>query len=143
MVVYRRCDALAEVASVGSKRLLLIVEDEPVMRMAIRASLEDLEQFELIEATDGLEALEMIDEQNPDTMVLDILLPRMDGIEVLRTLQGREEGNSPRVIVVLSALVEPNLVESLQQLGADRVMTKPFHVQEFLGVLEELTEGSA
>ena len=87
-----------------SKQTLLIAEDEPVMRMAIQDALEPLENFELLEAVDGCEALQLIEEHQPALVILDLLMPKMGGIDVLETLQGRSEGEPRRKIVVLSAL---------------------------------------
>ena len=74
-----------------SKQTLLIAEDEPVMRMAIQDALEPLENFELIEAGDGCEALRLIEDRRPSLVILDLLMPKMGGIDVLETLQGRSE----------------------------------------------------
>ena len=125
-----------------SKRTLLIAEDEPVMRMAIQDALEPLENFDLVEAVDGYEALKIIEDRRPELVILDLLMPRMGGIDVLETLQGRGEVERPGKIIVLSALVEPYLVERLQALGAYRVMTKPFHVDELLTMVLELAGGA-
>lgn len=124
------------------KRTLLIAEDEPVMRMAIQDALEPLENFDVIEAVDGCEALQLIDDCKPDLVILDLLMPKMGGIDVLETLQGRGEAEPTYKIVVLSALVEPCLVERLHALGAYRVMTKPFHVDELLRMVEEVSHGT-
>ena len=123
-----------------SKRTLLIAEDEPVMRMAIQDALEPLENFDLIEAVDGCQALQLIDDRKPDLVILDLLMPKMGGIDVLETLQGRGDPEPPYKIVVLSALVEPYLVERLHALGAYRVLTKPFHVDELLRMVEDVSQ---
>ena len=124
------------------KRTLLIAEDEPVMRMAIQDALEPLENFDVVEAVDGCEALQLIDDRKPDLVILDLLMPKMGGIDVLETLQGRGEAEPTDKIVVLSALVEPYLVKRLHTLGAYRVMTKPFHVDELLKMVEEVSCGT-
>ena len=125
-----------------SKRTLLIAEDEPVMRMAIQDALEPLENFDVVEAVDGCEALQFIDDHQPELVILDLLMPKMGGIDVLEALQDRGEAESTSKIVVLSALVEPFLVERLHALGAYRVLTKPFHVDELLRMVEEVSHGT-
>ena len=125
-----------------SKRTLLIAEDEPVIRMAIRDALEPLENFDLVEAVDGYEALKIIEDRKPALVILDLLMPRMGGFDVLETLQGQGGAERPGKIVVLSALVEPYLVERLQELGAYRVLTKPFHIEELLRMVEEVAGGA-
>ena len=121
-------------------RTLLIAEDEPVMRMAIQDALEPLENFDVVEAVDGCEALQLIDDRKPDLVILDLLMPKMGGIDVLETLQGRGEPEPTYKIVVLSALVEPYLVERLHALGAYRVLTKPVHVDELLRMVEDVSQ---
>ncbi len=125
-----------------SNRTLLIAEDEPVIRMAIRDALEPLENFDLVEAVDGYEALKIIEDRKPALVILDLLMPRMGGFDVLETLQGQDGAERPGKIVVLSALVEPYLVERLQALGAYRVLTKPFHIDELLRLVKEVAGGA-
>ena len=123
--------------SVTPKRKILIVEDEPIMRLALVEVLSILEGFELLEAANGYEALEMIQQHNPELLILDLLMPKMDGFDVLRALHGREEPLSPKPrIVVMSALNEPLLVEGLRKLGADRVLVKPLHIDEIIDLVE-------
>jgi len=124
-------------------RTMLIAEDEPAMRLAIKSALSALEDFTIVEAADGLEALRIIDEVNPDVIVLDLLMPKMSGIDLLITLQERDEPRPDGKIVVLSAVVAPQMVEHLQQLGVHRVVTKPFHISELLNTIEEVCAGTA
>ena len=121
-----------------TKRPLLIAEDEPIMRGCIREVLSVLNGYDLYEAPDGVEALEQIERPTPDLVVLDLLMPRMDGFGVLNELNQRQSPERTPKIVVLTALVEPCLVEQLQRLGADRVLMKPFRVEELLAMINEL-----
>ena len=127
----------------GTKRLLLIAEDEPVMRQAIKGTLSTLEDYTVVEACDGLEAQEIIDECNPAIIVLDLLMPKMGGIDVLISLQERPGPRPDGKIIVLSALVTPHMVEHLQHLGAHRVVTKPFHIDDLLKAVEEVAQSPA
>lgn len=119
-------------------RRLLVVEDEPMMRAAIVDMLEALEGFDVLEASDGAEALRIIDLKKPDLVLLDLLMPGVSGFDVLEALhaQGRSEP-APKVIVV-SALIAPALADHLRQLGAARVLTKPFHVEDLLGAVADV-----
>lgn len=100
-----------------TKKPLLIAEDETIMRMCIKEVLSVLDGYDLFEAPDGAEALKQIDILNPELVVLDLLMPRMDGFDVLNALKQRGNGQSTPKMVVLTALVEPCLVEELQHLG--------------------------
>ena len=122
----------------GQEQKLLIAEDEPVMRLAIKEALSGLDNYEIIEAGDGVEALRVITDVNPDLIVLDLLMPEMDGIDLLLRLQERGDTRPHGKIVVLSAVVGPHIVEQLQQLGAHRVVSKPFHIDELLKTVEEV-----
>ena len=127
----------------ASERKMLIAEDEPAMRLAIKSALSALEGYTIFEAADGVEALRIIDEVNPDLIVLDLLMPKMGGIDVLIALQERAEPRPDGKIVVLSAVVAPQMVEHLQRLGAHRVVSKPFHISELLNTVEEICAGTA
>ena len=126
-----------------SQKMLLIAEDEPAMRLAIKESLSGLEGYTVVEASDGVEALRIIDESNPELIVLDLLMPKMSGIDVLLSLQDRPGPRPEGKIIVLSALVTPHMVEHLQQLGAQRVVTKPFHIDELLKTVKEVAQSPA
>jgi DNA-binding response OmpR family regulator len=109
------------------KTRVLIVDDEPAIRKFVRANLEARE-FETLMAADGAEAIEAIEKDMPDLVILDIVMPRMDGFEVCRRV--REWSQIP--IIVLSARDgEMDKVKCLE-MGADDYITKPFGVDELM-----------
>jgi two-component system KDP operon response regulator KdpE len=109
-----------------AKRILL-AEDEEVLRDFIRRNLR-ARGFEILEASNGLEAVAVWERENPHLLILDIMMPRMDGLEVCRRV--RERSTVP--IIVLTALdAESDKVTALD-LGADDYLTKPFGVEELL-----------
>ena len=121
-----------------SKRKILVAEDEPAMRLALLEVLSILDEFEVLEAADGAQALELIREHQPEVVLLDLLMPKLDGFDVLEALQASGESETLRSkIVVLSALTEPHLVEELAKLGAHLTMTKPLHISELIALVEE------
>ena len=127
-----------------NRRQILIVEDEPAMRLAIKEVLSILEEFEILEAADGAQALALIREHQPELVLLDLLMPKVDGFDVLMALQDSGESETLRSkIVVLSALTEPYLVEELARLGAHLTLTKPFHVSELLDLAKEAVPPAA
>ena len=106
---------------------VLIVDDEPQIRRFLKTSLS-AQNYEVIEAVDGTEALKLAQREKPDLMILDLGLPDIDGIEVIRRL--RAAGLNTLPIVVLSARSdEHGKVEALD-LGADDYITKPFGMEE-------------
>ena len=103
---------------------VLLVDDEAALRQALRGVLED-EGFRVFEAQDGAEAIEQIDRCVPDVVVLDLMLPQVDGYEVLRLLRARESTMETRVIVLTAHGDEESEVRVFQA-GADDFLAKPF-----------------
>jgi two-component system KDP operon response regulator KdpE len=104
---------------------ILVVDDEPRMIGFIRMNLE-LEGYQVIEAHDGLQALEAIRTQLPELVLLDVMMPHLDGFETLRML--REFSTTP-VIMLTAKSEEDDKVHGLE-LGADDYITKPFSPRE-------------
>jgi two-component system, OmpR family, KDP operon response regulator KdpE len=108
-------------------RRILIAEDEMALRDFVSRNLR-ARGFYVLEASNGLEALALWEQENPHLVILDIMMPRMDGLEVCRRV--REHSAVP--IIVLTALdAESDKVAALD-LGADDYLTKPFGVEELL-----------
>jgi DNA-binding response OmpR family regulator len=117
---------------------ILIVDDEPSILEVLRYNLEKA-GFRVMTARDGQGALRAAREQNPDLMILDLMLPGMDGLEVCRTI--RSESSMP--IIMLTALDEEvDRVVGLE-LGADDYMVKPFSVRELLARVRSVLRRSA
>jgi len=108
-------------------KLVLVVDDEPRMVEFIRMNLE-LEGYRVASARNGLEALERVRQDLPDLVLLDVMMPEMDGFETLRRIR---EISSVPVIMVTVRGDEPDLVRGLE-LGADDYIAKPFSVRELL-----------
>lgn len=108
-----------------SPRLILVVDDEARMIRFIRMNLE-LEGYQVIEATNGLEALEQARQHVPDLIVMDVMMPEMDGFETLRMI--REISTVPVVLLTVKA-DEEDKIHGLE-LGADDYITKPFSPRE-------------
>ncbi len=104
---------------------ILVVDDEPRMIGFIRMNLE-LEGHQVIEAHSGLEALEAVRTKLPDVILLDVMMPELDGFETLRML--REFSNIP--VIMLTAKGEENDKVYGLELGADDYITKPFGPRE-------------
>jgi two-component system, OmpR family, alkaline phosphatase synthesis response regulator PhoP len=102
----------------------LVVDDEDSVRGLVRAALE-LEGWRVVEAPDGQTALEVADAEGPNGIVLDVMMPGMDGFEVLNTLRQRPVGRTAAVIL-LTARSQPADIYRGTKLGADLYLTKPF-----------------
>src|SRR5512137_3215282 len=108
-----------------AKKLILVVDDEPRMIQFIRMNLE-LEGYRVTQASKGLEALAKVRDELPDLVLLDVMMPEMDGFETLRLL--REVSSVPVIMLTVKA-DEEDKVRGLE-LGADDYVTKPFSAKE-------------
>jgi DNA-binding response OmpR family regulator len=121
-------------AAAGPKRIL-VIEDNPDLAYGLRNNLE-IEGYDVEVAKDGTRGLQRArSAPNPDLVVLDLMLPGMDGFRVLRTL--RDEGHSMPVLILTARGEEADKVRGLR-LGADDYVTKPFGVLELLARIEAL-----
>ncbi len=116
---------------------ILLVEDELTFAETLRYNLER-EGYSVIHAPDGVEGLELARRQQPDLIVLDIMLPRLDGFSVCRIL--RQESDIP-VIMLTARQDEVDRIAGLE-LGADDYLTKPFSLGEFLARLRAILRRS-
>ncbi|HIP92144.1 MAG TPA: response regulator [Thermotoga sp.] len=105
-------------------KMILLVDDSDVLRKITSFNLKK-QGYEVVEARDGIEALEKLEELKPDLMILDIMMPRLDGFNVLKKMQENDEWKDIPVIVLTAKGGEED-EELALSLGAKKVMTKPF-----------------
>jgi len=125
--------------SVGARRVL-VVDDEPQVVWVLRFGLES-EGYDVATARNGIEALEQVAVHHPELMVLDVMMPKMDGWTVLRELAKLPVQERPRVVMV-TALASLDDRAKAAELGADAYVPKPFDVDELLQVLGGLQKAS-
>ena len=118
---------------------LLIVDDEAHIRMLIEQTLEDLEDegVELLFAENGEQALELIKKEEPNLVFLDVMMPKMSGMEVCYKVK-KELHLSHVYIILLTAKGQEVDRQKGLDMGADRYMTKPFDPDEMLAIAEEI-----
>jgi DNA-binding response OmpR family regulator len=116
---------------------ILIVDDEPRIRDFVRMNLE-LEHYRVLEANNGIDALEQLRENLPDLVVLDVMMPEMNGFETLRAI--REVSTAP-VIMLTVRQSEQDRIRGLD-LGADDYIAKPFSPRELLSRIRALLRRS-
>jgi two-component system, OmpR family, alkaline phosphatase synthesis response regulator PhoP len=120
----------------NTRATILLVEDEENLQEALKLNLE-LENYEVSCASDGPEALKKVEQEYFDLIILDIMLPEIDGISVCETIRIK---NIPVPILMLSAKsTSADRVMGLKK-GADDYMTKPFNLEELLLRVEKLIE---
>jgi CheY-like chemotaxis protein len=114
---------------------LLIADDEPSLRLLVAATLAS-EDYEIIEAGDGAEALALAKSERPRLALLDVQMPIMDGLEVCRRIKGDPELKSTAVVMLTSA-AQPSEREAGFAAGANEYLTKPFSPLQLLRVIEQ------
>ena len=108
---------------------MLIVDDDEGTRALVRASLE-LEGFDVREAASGTEGLSVLEQDPPDLILLDVMMPQMDGWEMLRRVQEQHGGAIP--VVMFSGQVDANVAGEAVERGASGFIGKPFDPHQLL-----------
>jgi DNA-binding response OmpR family regulator len=120
-------------AMAGLLATVLICDDEPSLRELIRISLDG--PYRIVEADDGEASLEIARRVRPDVVILDMMMPRRSGLEVLGELRRDKELSQTRVIVLTA---QPGTREQALRNGADVVMVKPFEPDQISAAVEEV-----
>lgn len=122
------------------KMNVLIVDDNREFVGLLKEYLHRQEDIEVVGvAYNGLEALELIDQKAPDIVILDIIMPYLDGIGVLERLEGKNPNNRPR-IVMLTAFGQESITHRVFELGADYYILKPFDLEILSDRLRQISE---
>ncbi|HIE50981.1 MAG TPA: response regulator [Armatimonadetes bacterium] len=116
---------------------VLVADDERTLLQLVAFNLR-MEGYEVITAEDGKEALTKIREEHPDVVVLDVMMPHLDGFDVLRELRADPETQDLPVIM-LTALSQDEHVLKGWEYGVDCYLTKPFNPIELLSMVKRLT----
>ena len=117
-----------------TKKCVLIVDDEPKIGRILALKLR-LSHYEPIVATSGQEALALLETHHPDIMLLDIVMPEMDGCQVLERMRSFSE----IPVIIMTAL--PETIDKAMRLGATDSITKPFDPDRLVGRIAELLRG--
>ena len=117
---------------------LLVVDDDPVIQKLLQVNFE-MEGYQVVLAGDGLQALEKAAEVRPDLIVMDVMMPRMDGLEAAGRLKA-DSATASIPVIILSAKAQDADVKAGRASGADEYMTKPFDPLELLERVAALLE---
>src|ERR1700759_420116 len=116
---------------------VLVVDDAPFIRKLVATTLEDVSQFQLFEAADGVQAVEVAERELPTIVFLDVDMPRMDGIDPCRRLR-ETPATSEATIVILTASHGDRIEAQAEEAGADLFLTKPFSPLDLLRLVDRL-----
>ncbi|MDP9387448.1 MAG: response regulator [Actinomycetota bacterium] len=119
---------------------VLVVDDDPVIQKLLKVNFE-MEGYEVILASDGVEGLDRARVERPDAVILDIMMPGMNGLDVARTLKG-EPSTASIPVLLLSAKAQEADLRAGDDTGADDYVTKPFDPLDLLQRVRDLIAGS-
>jgi DNA-binding response OmpR family regulator len=118
------------------KKKILIVDDEPNIVMTLEYTFKK-QDFEVFIARDGSEALQILENNIPDVVLLDIMMPNVDGYQTLKYIKETDSLTNTKV-VFLTAKNKASDIEKGLKLGADKYLTKPFSVKKIVSEILEL-----
>lgn len=116
---------------------ILIADDEPSLRLLVRATLSVNKSFELIEAADGNEALQKVQNEKPDLILLDVMMPKLSGFEVCEKLKN-DPITKNITIIMLTAKGQQSDRDWALSVGTDYFLTKPFSPIELFNLIEKI-----
>ncbi|MEO5331503.1 MAG: response regulator [Magnetococcus sp. YQC-5] len=114
---------------------VLLVEDDSALQELLLISFE-LEEMDVLGASDGEEAIALLQKGHPDLIVMDLMMPKMDGFLFLRWLRREIRVDLP--VLVLSAVRDTQLTDELLALGRVRLLTKPVNIPDLLTAMRQL-----
>ena len=120
-------------------KTVLVVDDEPTIRTLVNAILEDSD-IRTVEAADGPQALDMARRYRPDLVLLDVVMPRMDGFAVCQRMKA-EQSTAAVPVLLLTALVQESDHQRARSVGADGIVQKPFSPAALRATVESMLEG--
>ena len=116
----------------------LVVDDDKLLLRLVQLNLDKM-GIEVLMAEDGQEAIRLATEERPDVILLDIMMPQMDGYEVMRRLKS-EKKTRDIPIVMLTAKSNPGDRQRSQEMGAVAYITKPFRLEELRGTVRTIVD---
>lgn len=115
---------------------ILVVDDEPDIMDVATVRLKYL-GYEIIPAIDAEEALAILEKDTPDLILLDLLLPKMQGDELCKKLKSEDKYKNIPIILFTASAIRPRLFEKIEEMGADDCIMKPFEPEELISKVKK------
>lgn len=119
---------------------IMVVDDSMAARIMITGFIKKIGEYEILEAADGQEAIDLFKKNQPDFTFLDLTMPVMDGFEALKQIK---ENNHDAIVAVLSADIQTKTVEKVKDLGANIFIKKPVTEAKIVSALKQFISDSA
>jgi excisionase family DNA binding protein len=126
-------------SATGAPARILVVDDDEPFRAFVREALEIFDGYELKEASDGLGGAFLAGSWRPDLMILDIRMPNLNGVELLRRIRENEETSAAEVIVA-SAHISPEARAEIEKLGVGMLLEKPVRLAKLVAAIQKCAE---
>ena len=123
----------------ATKKQILVVEDELQVRTLL-AKLLEKNDYEVATAQDGLEAMKFLEETRPDLMLVDVMMPRLDGFSLVKAVRYRKENRNIPIIFLTAKTDARSMIEGIN-VGAKFFLTKPFQIGDVLAKIKKALEG--
>jgi CheY-like chemotaxis protein len=117
-------------------RTVLLVDDDPLI-LEVLSTILDLEEFDVVTASDGGKALASVERSRPDVVVCDVMMPEIDGLEVCRRLKAAPE-TADLPVILLTARDRPEDHRAGEEAGCDAYLTKPFSPLQLIDIIRDL-----
>lgn len=124
----------------GTRPKLLLADDEEPILALLETTLRDDARYDILLAHDGAEALALWEAERPSIVVLDVKMPRIDGIDVCKAL--RSGHDQPLAIIMLSAMAQASDIARAMAAGANDYLTKPFSPSDLFSKVDSLLEAA-
>lgn len=121
---------------------ILVVDDEPLIQQMVMSRL-NASGYQTISANDGLEGLQKAKAENPDLIILDVMMPKMDGYQVCATLKQDQRYQGIPIILFTAKAGDDAEKTGVDDCGANAFMTKPFEAPVLLAKISELLKGES
>ena len=126
----------------SAQQTVLLVDDNEQNLELLEVYMEDLPELRVVTATNGIEALAKVEEESPDLLLLDIMMPKMSGFEVCKRLKSNPETRDI-VVVMVTALNETGDIERAAECGTDDYIAKPIDRQALVNLVRNLLAAKA
>lgn len=121
--------------SSGHRPKVLVIDDDPLVQRVLEAAIDAVGDYEVRAAPDGVRGLEMVEQWRPDCVILDLLVPGIDGFTLIARLRHGAISLRPGRVVVSGGVMDSGMLPHLTRLGADAVLPRPFKMSDLAEAL--------
>lgn len=126
---------MADTKPDGARKKILVIDDSRIMVSLVRQALEQLDKYDIVEASDGVQGLRQYYSEQPDCVIVDVVMPNLDGFQFTRAVRGDHQMAQPALVILTTQSRDDNRLTGLLS-GADEYVLKPFKAAELCAIVE-------